>query len=116
MSSLISHLLETRNLLTLPNKDRSVLETEQGKENYTVKLSEPLRCHEGCECFLVNAAIPYSWYNINENNNALHLPGKTLCLTPGNYSDAATFVAAISKLLTAGEILTYNSIDAGDLQ
>ena len=94
--------------IVLPNKDRSVLEAERGSSNYTVKLSEPLRC-QNCECFLVSATIPYTWYNVNEDNNSLYLPGKTVKLAPGNYTDATAFVAAVSKLLTAGEKLTLDS-------
>ena len=95
--------------ITLPNGDRSVLESQRGTGNYTVKLSETFSCPGECECFLMSASIPYSWYNVNEKNNTLKMPGKTLRLPPGNYSDAASLVAAVSNILTAGETLTLDN-------
>lgn len=85
--------------ITLPNKDRSVLPGQRGTGNYTVKLSETLSFPGDWEAFLVSADIPYTWYNVTEQNNQLVLPGKTLRLTPANYTSAATLVAAIDKLL-----------------
>ena len=86
--------------ITLPNKDRSVLSTQHGTGNYNVKLSETLSFPGEWEAFLVSADIPYTWYNVTDKNNNIVLPGKTIHLTPGNYSSASMLIENINKLLT----------------
>ena len=51
----------------------------------------------------MSATVPYTWYNVNSQNNALKLPGKTLRLSPGNYDSASELVTAVNSLLTADD-------------
>lgn len=61
---------------------------------------------------VLSASIPYTFYQVNSNNNRLNyyvesVPN-TIVLTPGNYN-VYTFIAALKTLMT-GFNITYNAI------
>lgn len=86
-------------IITLPNKDSSILQNQYGTGNYTVKLSQSLKFSGEWEVYLLAATIPYTWYTISNVNNTLLITGammpKEVKIPNGNYSDIPTLVDEI---------------------
>ena len=75
----------TTTYITLPSKDPSVLPGAVSG-NYRVQLGSSLSFPEGdFEVFLLDAEIPFTWYNITEQNGTLLLKGGKKTFAPGYY-------------------------------
>ena len=86
-------------IITLPNKDRSILQDQYGTGNYIVKLCQSIKFSGEWEVYLLAATIPYTWYTISNENNTLLITGammpKEVKIPNGNYNDIPTLVDVI---------------------
>ena len=86
-------------IITLPNKDNSILENQYGTGNYTVKLSETLKFSGDYEVYLLSATIPYTWYTLTEENNTLTVKHSGVIheikISPGNINCVLALIKEI---------------------
>ena len=82
--------------IVLPSNDPSILPGSTSG-NYRVQLDSSLSFPEGdYEVFLMDAEIPFTWYNITHENGKLVLPNGTIKrVAPGYYESVKELLAAL---------------------
>ena len=78
--------------LLIRSIDRDLYSNTQSTSNFTLRLPSDIR--NAKKMCLVNCMLPYTFYNIMQNNNDTFLiDGNMITLSPGNYNSNTSSIS-----------------------